>query len=80
MKFQLHVPQPPEQPPQPAVAPVIYVSEPVRWEYKQLVHDLEQGGLPDEAALNRLGEEGWELSAALTYSGRAYFIFKRVLS
>ena len=80
MKFQLHVPQPPEQPPQLAVAPVIYVSEAVRWEYKQLVHDLEQEGLPDEEALNRLGKEGWELAAALAHEGHAYLIFKRISS
>ncbi|MDX1686927.1 MAG: hypothetical protein R3248_03000 [Candidatus Promineifilaceae bacterium] len=78
MNFSLHVPQPPEQPPQPASTPVIYVRERVVWEYKEVVRDLDQEGMPDEEALNRLGEEGWELSAAFVHAGRACYLFKRV--
>lgn len=46
-----------------------------RWEYK--IVDLSGGGLfggsdaPTEAELNDLGEEGWELAAALTDSRRS---------
>ena len=79
MKFQLHVPRPhePEEPPQPAgVAPIVYVSEPLTWEYKLLTFDLQ--GLSDEEALNRLGQEGWELVTVLTQGGRAICFFKRL--
>ncbi len=77
MSFSLHV-QPPEDVPQPASMPVIYVRERVVWEYKQLVRDPEQEGMPDEEALNRLGEEGWELATVFVHAGRAYYLFKRV--
>ncbi|NLF63937.1 MAG: hypothetical protein GX579_04980 [Chloroflexi bacterium] len=67
----------PELPVQPAT-PVIYVAEPVLWEYKQLARDLEREELLDEAELNRLGEEGWELAAALAHGEQATYIFKRI--
>lgn len=74
-------PQPsvPEEPVQPGPAPIIYVREPVRWEYRQLIRELDREGLLDEAALNQMGAEGWELAAALTHGSQAYYVFKRVL-
>jgi hypothetical protein len=80
MSLQMHDPQTPQQPLQAITSPVIYVTEPIRWEYKQLVRELGQEGLLDEEALNRLGEEGWELAAALIHDGQATYIFKRVVS
>ena len=78
MSFSLHVPQPPEQPPEPTTTPFVYVKEPVVWEYKQLIRDLDSEGIPDDEALNCLGAEGWELAAAFVHAGRAHYLFKRV--
>lgn len=78
MSFVLHEPHPPKQPPQSAATPFVYVREPVVWEYKQMVRDLEQEGMADEEALNRPGAEGWELAAAFVHVGSAYYLFKRV--
>ena len=72
---ELHTPEPPVYP----TTPIIYVSEPTRWEYKQVARELDGEGLLDEAELNRLGDEGWELAAALTSGNQAHYIFKRVL-
>jgi hypothetical protein len=78
MTYQLHEPPIPEQPDQPAAIPMIYVTEPARWAYKQLQRDLDAEGLLDEEALNGLGEEGWELAAALAHGSQVTYIFKRV--
>ncbi len=55
--------------------PVVYV-EPT-WEYKQLVRALGKEGAPDEAELNALGAEGWELAGVIAHGGEARFYFKR---
>lgn len=78
MSFPLPERQPPEQPSQPTAAPFVYVSEPLLWEHKQLVRDLDREGVADEETLNRLGEEGWELAAAFVHRGSAYYLFKRI--
>lgn len=80
MTFQLTEPGNPLQPAQPVPTPIIYVTEPARWEYQQLIRDVEREGLLDEESLNGLGEGGWELAAALLHGSRAVYIFKRVLS
>lgn len=80
MSFQLHDPHPPEAASQPVATPFIYVTEPLTWEYKQVMRDLEREGVANEDVLNRLGGEGWELAAAFIYAGRAYYLFKRVAS
>lgn len=79
MTVMLHpfTPQPPEEPQQDVPTPSVYVTEALAWEYKQLARDLEEEGLPDEEALNRLGAEGWELAAVVTHGGAAAYIFKR---
>ncbi len=56
-------------------APVVYV-EPT-WEYKHLVRDLANEAAPDEAELNALGADGWELAAAFARGNEAHFYFKR---
>jgi hypothetical protein len=78
--FQLTGPGNPLQTPQPVAAPVIYVTEPLCWEYRQLIRDANREGLLDNEALNDFGQEGWELAAALLHGSRAVYIFKRVLS
>lgn len=61
----------------PIQPPMIYVSEEPRWEYKQLVRNLEKEQPPTEAELNALGKEGWELAGVLNHSPLVYFYFKR---
>ena len=78
MTFAQHVPQPPEEPSQPVAGPFVYVREAVVWEYKVLERELEAEGWLDEAALNGLGAEGWELAGVLAHGGRASYIFKRM--
>lgn len=55
--------------------PVVYV-EPT-WEYKHLVRDLAKAPAPDEAELNALGAEGWELAGTFARRTEAHFYFKR---
>jgi len=61
----------------PLQTPLIYVKEKILWEYKQIVRDLEKESAPDEAELNNLGAEGWEMSGILTIPPHVYFYFKR---
>jgi len=55
--------------------PVVYV-EPT-WEYKHLVRELAREPAPDEAELNALGTEGWELAGVFARGSEAHFYFKR---
>lgn len=68
----------PQEPPQDVPTPSVYVTEALAWEYKQLARDLEEEGLPDEEALNRLGADGWELAAVVMHGGTAVYIFERL--
>jgi hypothetical protein len=73
-----HMLIPPREPQQnPVRPPMVYVEKPVRWEYKQIVRKLEKEQLLDEAELNELGKEGWELSGTAQQPPLAYFYFKR---
>jgi hypothetical protein len=73
-----HMLIPPREPQQnPVRPPMVYVEKPVKWEYKQIVRDLEKEKLLDEAELNELGKEGWELSGTAQQPPLAYFYFKR---
>ncbi|HET6823610.1 MAG TPA: hypothetical protein VFH34_13250 [Anaerolineales bacterium] len=73
-----HMLIPPREPQQnPIRPPMVYVERPVKWEYKQIVRDLEKEKLLDEAELNELGKEGWELSGTAQQPPLAYFYFKR---
>lgn len=64
---------------QPIHPPMIYVKEQVKWEYKQIVRDLEKEKPLDEAELNALGTEGWEMSGVAQHSSSIYFYFKRLI-
>lgn len=77
------IPSPPPQPLQPPDAmpvrrlepPMVFVAP--AWEYRQL---YKSGGVPpDEAELNTLGAEGWELAGVATDPGGVRFFFKRQL-
>jgi hypothetical protein len=71
---------PPRDPPQgPVHPPMIYIEKALKWEYKQVIRNLEKDSLPGEAELNALGEEGWELSGVAQQPPLAYFYFKRLI-
>lgn len=69
----------PPREPQPGSIrpPMVYVERPVRWEYKQIVRDLETEKPLDEAELNVLGAEGWELSGIAQQPPTTYYYLKR---
>jgi hypothetical protein len=58
--------------------PMVYVNEPVLWEYQHLVKAIPDQPLPSEDELNDLGAKGWELAAAFMVSNEAHFYFKRI--
>lgn len=68
------------QPPEPIPVrhlepPVVFVAP--AWEYRCL---FKTGGVhADEAELNALGAEGWELAGVSTDPGGVHFYFKREL-
>ena len=71
----------PDRSAEPTVAPpMVYVSEKTAWEYKQIARSLARDELPDEAELNALGADGWELAGILADSSSAHFYFKRLKS
>ena len=76
MNYMLIPPSEPK-PPEPVRAPMVYVKKPVKWEYKQIVRDLETEKLLDEAEMNALGEEGWELTGIAQQPPRTYYYLKR---
>jgi hypothetical protein len=57
--------------------PMVYIKKSLKWEYKQIVCNLEKENPPGEAELNVMGEEGWELSGIAQQPPLAYFYFKR---
>ena len=77
MNQMLIPPREPQQ--QPVRPPMIYVEKQFKWEYKQIVRNLEKEKPLDEAELNQLGEEGWELSGLAQQPPLAYFYFKRLV-
>lgn len=48
-----------------------------RWEYKEVVRDLETETLLTEGELNALGAEHWELAGVASEECRVHFYFKR---
>jgi hypothetical protein len=78
MLARIEVPFPPgpAEPRAPHVAAPWVPFEP-KWEYKEMVRDLESAGLPTEADLNALGAEHWELAGVASAGTRVHFYFKR---
>jgi hypothetical protein len=62
-------------PPQPHM---VDVSEPLKWEYKQVTQDVEKEGPLSEDDLNVLGVQGWELASTLAVLPLAHYYFKRI--
>jgi hypothetical protein len=57
---------------------MVYVEKQSKWEYKQIIRNLEKEAPPDEAELNQLGAEGWEMAGVAQQPPLAYFYFKRL--
>ena len=70
---------PPREPGQnePIRPPMIYIEKRLKWEYKQVIRNLEREKPLDETELNALGEEGWEMTGIAQQSPNTYFYFKR---
>ena len=77
MNYMLIPPREPQQ--NPVRPPMVYVEKQTKWEYKQIVRNLESEQPLDETELNSLGEEGWELSGIAQQPPVAYFYFKRLI-
>jgi hypothetical protein len=70
----------PAPPPMPEVhiqPPLVYV-EPV-WEYKAVIRKTPAESPPDEAELNALGAQGWELVGVASQAEALHLYFKRVV-
>jgi hypothetical protein len=78
MSGRIEVPFPPRpgEPSGARVEPPWVPIEP-RWEYKELVRDIEGATLPAEAELNALGREHWELVGVVSAGRQVHFYFKR---
>lgn len=62
---------------EPIRPPMIYVEKQLKWEYKQIIRNLENENPLDESELTALGEDGWEMSGIAQHPPLAYFYFKR---
>ncbi|TMQ58127.1 MAG: hypothetical protein E6K76_08615 [Candidatus Eisenbacteria bacterium] len=78
MNTIVKIPERPPDPPRgvPVYPPVVYV-EPT-WEYKCLARALPDKEEPDEAELDPLGADGWELVGVTTAGATQRFYFKRL--
>jgi hypothetical protein len=72
---EIPTPPPPPVPPVHTELPLVYV-QPV-WEYRHIVRRLPEQPALDEAELNTLGAEGWELVGVLSEPSALHFYFKR---
>jgi hypothetical protein len=78
MSVRIEIPFPPHrsEPSASRINPPWVPVEP-RWEYKQVVRDLEDEGVMTESELNTLGNEHWELAGIMREDHRAHYYFKR---
>lgn len=60
-------------------APMIYVKENLKWEYKQVIRNLETEDPLGTSELNALGVGGWELAGVISLAPNLYFYFKRTV-
>ncbi len=77
----VHALVPPHEPghQEPIRPPMIYIERRLKWEYKQVVRNLETEKPLDEAELNALGEDGWEMTGIAQQPHMTYFYFKRLI-
>jgi hypothetical protein len=64
---------------EPIRPPMIYIEKTVKWEYKVIERNLEHEKFLNEAELNALGEESWEMTGVAQHASIAYFYFKRLV-
>ena len=76
MQHTIIPPREPKQP-EPVRPPMIYVEKPLKWEYKQIVRNMENEKPLDEKELSELGDEGWEMTGIAQQPPLTYFYFKR---
>ena len=76
MNYTIIPPQEPKQS-EPVRPPMVYVKKSLKWEYKQVVRDLEKEKPLEEVELEALGEEGWEMSGIAQHPPLTYYYFKR---
>jgi hypothetical protein len=69
------IPTPPGD--QPVRPPMIYIEKQLKWEYKQIVRNLETEKPLEEAELNALGEDGWEMTGVAQHRSMTHYYFKR---
>lgn len=62
---------------EPVRPPMIFIKKQLIWEYKQVVRNLESEKPLEEAELNTLGEDGWEMSGIAQNPPLTYYYFKR---
>jgi hypothetical protein len=62
---------------EPARPSMVYVRKSLKWEYKQIVRDLDQEKPLEETELQTLGEQGWEMSGIAQHPPITYYYFKR---
>jgi hypothetical protein len=67
----------PPREPDPVRPPMIYIEKQVKWEYKQIIRNLENEKPLDETELNALGKDGWEMTGIAQQPPMTYFYFKR---
>ena len=68
---------PTEDLPEPPPTPVVYESVKYQWKYKHIRRFLDQEPPLDEAELNELGKEGWELITIFTSHRITHYYFKQ---
>jgi hypothetical protein len=69
---------PPREPQhEPIRPPMIYIEKRLKWEYKQIVRNAESEKPLDEAELNALGADGWEMTGVVQQLPLTYYYFKR---
>ena len=68
---------PPYEPKKPVRPPMVYVEKKLKWEYKQISRNLKKEKPLDDAELNALGTEGWEMTGVAHHPPTIYYYFKR---
>ena len=70
---------PPREPQhhEPMRPPMVYVRKLMKWEYKQIVRNLENERPLEETELAALGEDGWEMTGLAQNAPMTYYYFKR---
>ena len=75
--YHMIIPPNEPKPTDPVRPPMLYVKKSLKWEYKQIARDLAKEQPLEEAELNQLGEEGWELSGIAQQPPLTYYYLKR---